>query len=115
MDVLELIDELHDLVHSAKHVPLRDQVRVDEAKLYDVLDPRVVPAFRISTASAPSTSSSPAYHSPARIQVASRRFDVARDHALLAAGPLAHGRLPRAQSSCTRPVKLVASAGRCRA
>jgi hypothetical protein len=51
----------------------------------------------------------------ARIQVASRRFDVARNHALLAAAPLAHGRLPRAQSSCTRPVKLVASAGRCRA
>ena len=38
MDVLELIDELHDLVHSAKHVPLRDQVRVDKAKLYDILD-----------------------------------------------------------------------------
>jgi vacuolar-type H+-ATPase subunit H len=38
MDVLELIDELHDLVHSAKPVPLRDQVRVDKAKLYDILD-----------------------------------------------------------------------------
>jgi hypothetical protein len=36
-------------------------------------DPRVVRAFRISTASAPSTSPSPTYHSPARIQVASRR------------------------------------------
>jgi hypothetical protein len=38
MDVLELIDELHDLVHSAKPVPLRDQVRVDKAKIYDILD-----------------------------------------------------------------------------
>jgi uncharacterized membrane-anchored protein len=38
MDVLELIDELHDLVHSAKPVPLRDQLRVDKAKLYDMLD-----------------------------------------------------------------------------
>jgi cell division septum initiation protein DivIVA len=38
MDVLELIDELHDLVHSAKPVPLRDQVRVEKAKLYDMLD-----------------------------------------------------------------------------
>jgi hypothetical protein len=38
MDVLELIDELHDLVHSAKPVPLRHQLRVDKAKLYDMLD-----------------------------------------------------------------------------
>jgi cell division septum initiation protein DivIVA len=38
MDVLELIDELHDLVHGAKQVPLRDQVRMDKAKLYDLLD-----------------------------------------------------------------------------
>src|ERR687888_634999 len=38
MDVLELIDELHDLVHSAKQVPLRDQVRVDKEKIYDILD-----------------------------------------------------------------------------
>jgi cell division septum initiation protein DivIVA len=38
MDVLELIDELHDLVHSAKQVPLRDQVRVDEKKVHDLLD-----------------------------------------------------------------------------
>src|SRR5215218_1448143 len=29
MDVLELIDELRGLVHGAKQVPLRDQVRVD--------------------------------------------------------------------------------------
>jgi vacuolar-type H+-ATPase subunit H len=40
MDVLELIDELHDLVHSAKPVPLRDQLRVDKAKIYDMLDRR---------------------------------------------------------------------------
>jgi cell division septum initiation protein DivIVA len=38
MDVLELIDELHDLVHGAKQVPLRDQVRVDETKVHDLLD-----------------------------------------------------------------------------
>jgi hypothetical protein len=38
MDVLVLIDRLHDLVRSAKRVPLRDQVRVDKQKLYDILD-----------------------------------------------------------------------------
>jgi hypothetical protein len=38
MDVLELIDELRGLVHGAKHVPLRDQVRVDKEKLYGLLD-----------------------------------------------------------------------------
>jgi hypothetical protein len=38
MDVLELIDELRGLVHGAKQVPLRDQVRVDKKKLYDLLD-----------------------------------------------------------------------------
>src|SRR5215216_5697317 len=38
MDVLELIDKLHGLVHGAKQVPLRDQVRVDKEKLYDLLD-----------------------------------------------------------------------------
>jgi vacuolar-type H+-ATPase subunit H len=38
MDVLVLIDRLHDLVRSAKQVPLRDQVRVDKEKLYDILD-----------------------------------------------------------------------------
>ena len=38
MDVLELIDELRGLVHGAKQVPLRDQVRVDKEKLYDLLD-----------------------------------------------------------------------------
>src|SRR6266487_2808926 len=38
MDVLVLIDRLHDLVRGAKPVPLRDQVRVDKEKLYDILD-----------------------------------------------------------------------------
>jgi vacuolar-type H+-ATPase subunit H len=38
MDVLELIDELRGLVHGAKQIPLRDQVRVDKANLYDLLD-----------------------------------------------------------------------------
>jgi vacuolar-type H+-ATPase subunit H len=38
MDVLELIDELRGLVHGAKQIPLRDQVRVDKEKLYDLLD-----------------------------------------------------------------------------
>ena len=38
MDVLELIDELRGLVHGAKQVPLRDQVRVDKKQLYDLLD-----------------------------------------------------------------------------
>ena len=38
MDVLEAIDELRGLVHGAKLVPLRDQVRVDKEKLYGLLD-----------------------------------------------------------------------------
>ena len=38
MDVLELIDELRGLVHGAKQVPLRDEVRVGKKKLYDLLD-----------------------------------------------------------------------------
>jgi vacuolar-type H+-ATPase subunit H len=38
MDVLELIDELRGLVHGAQQVPLRDEVRVDKKKLYDLLD-----------------------------------------------------------------------------
>jgi hypothetical protein len=38
MDVLELINELRALVHGAKRVPLRDQVRVDKEKLYGLLD-----------------------------------------------------------------------------
>jgi cell division septum initiation protein DivIVA len=38
MDVLESIDRLHDLVHNAKHVPLRSEVRVDKEKLDDLLN-----------------------------------------------------------------------------
>ena len=38
MDVLVLIDKLDDLVHSAKPVPLTDQVRVDREEIYDLLD-----------------------------------------------------------------------------
>jgi cell division septum initiation protein DivIVA len=38
MDVLELIDELHELVHGAKRVPLRDEVRLDREKIYGLLD-----------------------------------------------------------------------------
>jgi cell division septum initiation protein DivIVA len=38
MDVLVLIDELHELVHGAKRVPLRDEVRVDREKIYGMLD-----------------------------------------------------------------------------
>jgi vacuolar-type H+-ATPase subunit H len=38
MDVLESIDRLHDLVHNAKHVPLRGEVRVDKDKLDDLLN-----------------------------------------------------------------------------
>jgi cell division septum initiation protein DivIVA len=38
VDVLVLIDKLDDLVHSAKPVPLTDQVRVDREEIYDLLD-----------------------------------------------------------------------------
>jgi cell division septum initiation protein DivIVA len=38
MDVLELSDRLHHLVHSAKKVPLRDQLRVNGQEIRDVLD-----------------------------------------------------------------------------
>ncbi len=38
MEVLELIDTLHDLVRDAKHVPLRGEVRVDKEKLDGLLD-----------------------------------------------------------------------------
>ena len=38
MDVLVLIDTLDDLVHSAKPIPLTDQVRVDREGIYEVLD-----------------------------------------------------------------------------
>jgi cell division septum initiation protein DivIVA len=38
MDVLELIDRLHDLVHDAKHVPLSSEVRVDRDALSDLFN-----------------------------------------------------------------------------
>ena len=38
MDILELIDRLHDLVHDAKHVPLSSEVRVDKETLADLLN-----------------------------------------------------------------------------
>jgi cell division septum initiation protein DivIVA len=38
MELLELIDTLHDLVRNAKHVPLRGEVRVDKEKLDGLLD-----------------------------------------------------------------------------
>ena len=38
MDVLVLIDKLDDLVHTAKAVPLTDQVRIDREEIYDILD-----------------------------------------------------------------------------
>src|SRR3954447_22434596 len=38
MDVLELIDTLHDLVHNAKHIPLSGEVRVNKEKLDALLD-----------------------------------------------------------------------------
>lgn len=38
MDVLVLIDKLDDLVHNAKAVPLTDQVRIDRAQFYELLD-----------------------------------------------------------------------------
>ena len=38
MEVLELIDTLHDLVDNAKHVPLSGEVRVDKEKLAGLLD-----------------------------------------------------------------------------
>ncbi len=38
MDVLVLIDKLDDLVHSAKSVPMTDQVRIEREEIYDLLD-----------------------------------------------------------------------------
>jgi cell division septum initiation protein DivIVA len=38
MEVLQLIDTLHDLVRDAKHVPLRGEVRVHQEKLDGLLD-----------------------------------------------------------------------------
>ena len=38
MDVLELIDRLDQLVHSAKRVPLSDQVRINRQEVRDIID-----------------------------------------------------------------------------
>jgi hypothetical protein len=38
IDILALIDRLDDLIHNAKGVPLTDQVRVDRAEIFGVLD-----------------------------------------------------------------------------
>jgi cell division septum initiation protein DivIVA len=38
MDVLMLIDRLDDLVHNARQVRLRDQVRIAREEVYDILD-----------------------------------------------------------------------------
>jgi len=38
VNVLELIDELDDLVHRAKPVPLTNQVRVSREEVYAILD-----------------------------------------------------------------------------
>jgi len=38
MDVLVLIDKLDDLVHTAKAVPMTDQVRINREEIYDILD-----------------------------------------------------------------------------
>jgi hypothetical protein len=38
MKILTLIDELDDLIHNAKPVPLTDQVRVDKEAIFDILD-----------------------------------------------------------------------------
>jgi hypothetical protein len=37
-DVLQLINQLNDLVHKAKAVPLTDQVRIDREEVSDLLD-----------------------------------------------------------------------------
>lgn len=37
-DIASLVDELDDLVHHAKPIPLTDQVRLDKEVVYDLLD-----------------------------------------------------------------------------
>jgi hypothetical protein len=37
-EVLALVDQLDDLVHNAKPIPLTDQVRVDKEDIYALLD-----------------------------------------------------------------------------
>ena len=38
MDALTLVDQLDDLIHQAKVVPLTSQVRVDREEIYKILD-----------------------------------------------------------------------------
>ena len=38
MDALRLVDQLDDLIHNAKPIPLTDQVRIDRERAYDLLD-----------------------------------------------------------------------------
>jgi hypothetical protein len=38
MDPLRLVDQLDDLIHNAKPLPLSSQVRIDPDKAYDLLD-----------------------------------------------------------------------------
>jgi hypothetical protein len=38
MKILTLIDELDDLIHNARPIPLTDQVRVDKEAIFDILD-----------------------------------------------------------------------------
>jgi hypothetical protein len=37
-EVAALLDQLDELIHNAKPVPLTTQVRLDRAQVYDVLD-----------------------------------------------------------------------------
>jgi len=37
-EVAALLDQLDELIHNAKGVPLTDQVRIDRAQFYDLLD-----------------------------------------------------------------------------
>ena len=38
MESLDLVDQLDDLLHNAKTVPLTGQVRIDREKVYEILD-----------------------------------------------------------------------------
>ena len=38
MDPLRLVDQLDDLIHNAKPIPLSNQVRIDRERAYDLLD-----------------------------------------------------------------------------
>jgi hypothetical protein len=37
-EVAALLDQLDELIHNAKSVPLTDQVRIDRAQFYELLD-----------------------------------------------------------------------------